>query len=226
SRGPSLIPSRTALGRTALLARLRGRAFPPRRLSLGPFYGLVEPTSDVLPDRVADRVLHGHRITRFHELLEIHDVPLRQFDHELADVVRRGFHVDEAIDRRANRVGDRREVAALDHLMQRLYLVRGNSNRHPLGFRWHMDASPRPTSWVILSDNRMATALFKRTVQTVRRRRRRGDFQSDRRARSPLMTAERSESVPEGRLYRLHPVVHRVAFDVGQAENFERDGHE
>src|SRR5207249_7623717 len=49
----------------------------------------------------------------------------------------------------------------------RLDFVRGNSDRNPLGFRWHMDPCPRPTSRVILSDIRMATALYKRTVQTV-----------------------------------------------------------
>src|SRR3989475_800106 len=136
-------------------------------LSLGPFYGLVEPPPDILPDRIADRVLDGDGVARLHELLEVHDVPFRQFDHELADVVRRELHVDEPIDRRANRVGNRGEVAALDELMKRLDLVRGNSDRNPLGFRWHMDPSPRPTSRVILSDNRMATALYKRTVQTV-----------------------------------------------------------
>src|SRR3989475_12559831 len=51
--------------------------------------------------------------------------------------------------------------------MERLDFVRGNSDRNPLGFRWHMDPSPRPTSREILSDNRMATALYKRTVQPV-----------------------------------------------------------
>src|SRR3989442_1785387 len=136
-------------------------------LSLGPFYGLVEPTPDILPDRIADRVLDGDGVARLHELLEVHDVPFRQFDHELADVVRRELHVDEPIDRRANRVGNRGEVAALDKLMKRLDLVRGNSDRNPLGFRCHMDPSPRPTSRVILSNNRMATALYKRTVPTV-----------------------------------------------------------
>src|SRR5437899_1898132 len=136
-------------------------------LSLAPFHALVQPTPDILPVRVADRVLDGDGVARLYELLHVHDVPLRQFDHELADVVRRELHVDEPIDRRANRVGNRGVVAALDELMKRLDFVRGNSDRNPLGFRWHMDPSPRPTSELILSDIRMATALYKRTVQTV-----------------------------------------------------------
>src|SRR5207244_9808944 len=157
-----------ASGRPAL-ARLGVARSRHVDLSLGPFHGLVEPTSDILPDRVADRVLDRHGVARLHELLEIDDIPFWQFDHELADVVRRELHVDETIDRRANRVGNRRVVAALDELMQRLDFVRGNSDRNPLGFRWHMDPSPCTTCWVILSDIRMATALYKRTVQTVHR---------------------------------------------------------
>src|SRR5437667_276820 len=39
------------------------------------------------------------------------------------------------------------------------------------------------------------------------------------------MRGERSESVREGRLQRLHPVVLRVVFDFGQAENFQGRGH-
>src|SRR6059036_4357764 len=163
---PDSIPSGPASGRPAL-ARLGVARSRHVDLSLGPFHGLVEPTSDILPDRVADRVLDRHGVARLHELLEIDDIPFWQFDHELADVVRRELHVDEPIDRRANRVGNRRVVAALHELMQRLDFVRGNSDRNPLGFRWHMDPCPRPTSRVILSDIRMATALYKRTVQTV-----------------------------------------------------------
>src|SRR5439155_22628208 len=98
--------------------------------------------------------------------LQVNDVPLRLFDDELADVVRRELHTDEPIVRSANRVGNRGEVAALDELVKRLDFVRRNSDRNPLGFRWHMDPCPRPTSRVILSDIRMATALYKRTVQT------------------------------------------------------------
>src|SRR5256712_2754396 len=162
---PDSIPSGPA--RSALLARLRVARSRHVDLSLGPFHGLVEPTPNILPDCVADRVLDGDGVARLYELLQVHDVPFRQFDHELADVVRRELHVDEPIDRRANRVGNRGVVAALDELMKRLDFVRGNSDRNPLGFRWHMDPCPRPTSRVILSDIRMATALFKRTVQTV-----------------------------------------------------------
>src|SRR5207247_8774287 len=101
------------------------------------------------------------------EQRQVHYVPLRQFDHEPAQVVLRALDVDEPNDRRANRLGTRGEVAALDDLVNRLDFVRGNSDRNPLGFRWHMDPCPRPTSRVILSDIRMATALYKRTVQTV-----------------------------------------------------------
>src|SRR5713101_9843097 len=177
---PDSIPNGPAFGRPARAPE--GSRVPATvDLSVGPFHGLVEPTSDILPDRVADRVFDRHGVTRLHELLKVDHVPFRQFDHELADVVRRELHVDEPIDRRADRVGDRRVVAALDELMERFDFVRGNSDRNPLGFRWHMDPSPRPTSRVILSDIRMATALYKRTVQTVPRRRSR---ESERRAES------------------------------------------
>src|SRR5206468_7807694 len=102
---PDSIPS--GLARSALLARVRVARSRHVDLSLGPFHGLVEPTSDILPDRVADRVLDGHGVARLHELLEIDDVPFWQFDHELADVVRRELHVNKPIDRRADGVGNR-----------------------------------------------------------------------------------------------------------------------
>src|SRR6266480_6163726 len=84
SRGPSLVHPRRFAVRTALLARLRV-ARPATVLFVDPFHGLVEPTSDVLADRISDRVLDGDGVARLHELLKVHHVPLRQFDHELAD---------------------------------------------------------------------------------------------------------------------------------------------
>src|SRR5439155_14294122 len=112
--------------------------------------------------------------------------------------------------------------AALDELMQRLDFVRGNSDRNPLGFRWHMDPSPCPTCWVILSDIRMATALYKRTVQTVHRSCRRPGFRPRHGAR--LRPLERSETAPAQRLDRPHPVVLRVVFDFGQMRTSSTGG--
>src|SRR3989337_1526251 len=43
----------------------------PSALSLSPFHGLVEPTADVLANRVADRILDGHGVARLHELLKV-----------------------------------------------------------------------------------------------------------------------------------------------------------
>src|SRR5207247_2616106 len=82
-----------------------GRALPATMLSLGPFHGLMEPAADIFPDRVADRVLDGHGVARLHELLQVHDVPLGQLDHKLADVVRREMDVNEPVDRGADRIG-------------------------------------------------------------------------------------------------------------------------
>src|SRR6267143_6394401 len=81
-------PSQAARGGNRSARATEGRASLPRSLFLGPFHGLMEPASDVLADRVSDRVLDGHGVARLHELLQVHHVPLRQFDHELADVVR------------------------------------------------------------------------------------------------------------------------------------------
>src|SRR5205809_5559107 len=65
---------------------------------------------------------------------EVHHVPLRQFDHELADVIRRELDVDETIDRRADRVGDRRVRSALHELVEGLHFVRRQPDRDPLRF--------------------------------------------------------------------------------------------
>src|SRR5881296_2882370 len=97
---PDSIPSGPASGRPAL-ARLRVARSRHVDLSLGPFHGLVEPTSDILADRVADRVLDRHGVARLHELLEIDDIPFWQFDHELADVVPRESRRKSSCSRRS-----------------------------------------------------------------------------------------------------------------------------
>src|SRR6267143_1911817 len=124
-------------------------------------FGLAEPAADVLAHRVTDGVLHGDGVAGLDELLKVHHVPFRQFDHELANVVRRELDVDEPIDRGANDVGDRGVVPTLDELMQRAPFVGWNSDRHPFRFGRHMDPDLRPTDCVVLSDIRMAITLFK-----------------------------------------------------------------
>src|SRR3990172_3048453 len=53
--------------------------------------------SDVLAHRVANRVLDGDGVARLYQLLEVDDVPLRQLDGELADVIRGELLVDEPV---------------------------------------------------------------------------------------------------------------------------------
>src|SRR5205823_2128750 len=63
---PGSIP--TACCADRLHSRARGSARPRHgELTLGPFHGFMEPAADVLPDRIADRVLHGDRVARFDE---------------------------------------------------------------------------------------------------------------------------------------------------------------
>src|SRR2546422_5699619 len=143
--------------RPPLPARLRGRAFPAISLAVGPFHGLVEPPADVLPDRVADRVLHGHGVARLDELLKVHHVSFRQFDHELADVIRRELDVDETVDCGTNRIGDRRERTAFHELMEGFHFVRRQPDGDPLRFRWHRP----PPQFGFLSDIRMTITLYK-----------------------------------------------------------------
>src|SRR5438034_789578 len=119
---------------SALRSRDRGSRVPATVLFVDPFHGLVEPASDVLADRISDRVLDGNGVARLHELLKVHHVPLRQFDHELADVIQRELDVDETIDRRADRVGDRRVRSALHELVEGLHFVRRQPDRDPLRF--------------------------------------------------------------------------------------------
>src|SRR5207247_5010008 len=132
--GPILGEARRAV---AAARAAEGRALPATMLSLGPFHGLMEPAADIFPDRVSERVLNGHGGARLHELLEVHHVPLRQFDHELSDVVRREMDVNEPVDGSADRIGHGVVVPALDELMERLDLIGREADGHPFGFGWH-----------------------------------------------------------------------------------------
>src|SRR5437867_2446264 len=200
--------------RPPLPARLRGRAFPAISLAVGPFHGLVEPPADVLSDRVADRVLHGHGVARLDELLKVHHVSFRQFDHELADVIRRELDVDETVDRGANRIGDRRERTAFHELMEGFHFVRRQPDGDPLRFRWHRP----PPQFGFLSDIRMTITLFKHMSTRL----------SKVRAPTPGGRARTGwRSAARTNLEGSHPIVFRVVFDLGEMQGLQhgRDVH-
>src|SRR5437867_10637222 len=99
--------------------------------------GLRDPLPHILAHGVPDRVLDGDGVARLHELLEVDDVPLRQLDRELADVVRGELLVDEPVDRRADRVADRVELALLHERLQAVDLLRRDADRDAVGLWRH-----------------------------------------------------------------------------------------
>src|SRR5207249_3832692 len=110
------------------------RRGPTRSLALGLLDRPGDPPPHVLPHRVPNCVLDADGIALLHEVLELDDVPLREFDRQLPDVVGRELLVHEPVDCRADRVGDRVELPLFHQLVELLDRLGWDPDRHTFAF--------------------------------------------------------------------------------------------